>query len=174
MLILESTAAIRSSFWAPGAAFVVLRDDAALGRIDIGGQPNTDEAARIWLREQSFECRILKTARARWTFAPSRWVMSSGETAMYGATWENRKTFLIDGDKEQEPLRLREESGLSIAVERASNQERVGGIVWRKRQLRPKLMPIRIVLEMSVELPETLEIFLLWIAGQKDFQTNSG
>jgi len=39
MLILEPTAAIRSSFWAPGAAFAILRDDATIGRIDMGGGP---------------------------------------------------------------------------------------------------------------------------------------
>jgi len=93
---------------------------------------------------------------------------------MYGATWENSKTFLIDGQNELEPLRLRKESGGSFAVERASDQVRVGEIKWRKRELLPKLVPIRIVLEMSVDLPETFEVFLLWIAGRNNFRTNAG
>jgi hypothetical protein len=174
MLILEPTAAIRSSFWAPGAAFAILRDDATIGRIDMGGRPARDEVAGISLGERSFECHIHPTGKARWTYVPSRWVMYSGESAMYGATWENSKTFLIDGQNELEPLRLRKESGGSFAVERASDQVRVGEIKWRKCDLLPKLVPIRIVLEMSVDLPETFEVFLLWIAGQNNFRTNAG
>lgn len=71
MLILHSTNTLkRGSIWRPGAAFAIVCDDAEIGRIDINGAPEQDGAARISLRERSFECRIHITGKKRWTPTP--------------------------------------------------------------------------------------------------------
>ena len=114
MLILRSTNTLkRGSIWRPGAAFAIVCDDAEIGRIEINGAPEKDGAARISLRERSLECCIHITGKKRWTYVPSRWVMYSGDTALHGATCENRTSFLT-----------RTKAG----AERASDQRRVGKI----------------------------------------------
>jgi hypothetical protein len=167
MLGLEPAAVERSSFWSPGAAFSIIRDDAAIGRIDIGGP----SAARITIRDDTFECRINPTGKARWNYVPSRWVMCSGETLLHAATWESNKVILIDGEQ---PLRLLKESGSLFAVERALDQVRLGEIRWEKRQLVPKSVSIRVVFDMSLDLAERFEVFLLWVAAQDSFRRNFG
>jgi len=167
MLILHTTAAKRGSFWRPGAAFAIVRDDAEIGLIDISGAPERDGEARISLRERSFECRIHITGKKRWTYVPSRWVMYSGDTALHGAICESGTSFLTDDEEGQEPIRLRKGLiGGSFTVERTSDQRRIGEI----KQLRPRLLPrpraLRIVSDMSVDLPETFEVLLLWIYVQ--------
>jgi hypothetical protein len=174
MLILESTAVKRSAFWAPAAAFAIVRADAEIGRVDLTASPKNGADARISLREHSFECRIHITGKAHWTYVPSRWVMYSADAALHGATWESGRTFLIDDEEGLEPLRLRRDnvSG-SFAVERAPDRARVGEIRWVKRRLLPKPMPLRVVLDTRLDLPETFEVLLLWIVVQDDLR-NSG
>ena len=100
--------------------------------------------------------------------------MYSGDTALHGATWESARRFLTDQDEVREPLRLRRENfGGSFAIERAFDQTPVGMIRWERRRLLPKPAPLRIVLDTSLELPETFEVLLLWIVVQDDLR-NSG
>jgi hypothetical protein len=162
MLILESTAVKRSAFWAPAAAFAIVRADAEIGRVDLEASPKDGAEAKISLRGDSFECRIHITGKAHWTYVPSRWVMYSADAALHGATWESAKTFPIDDEEGLEPLRLRRETfGGSFAVERAADRARVGEIRWVKRRLLPKPTPLRAVLDTSLDLAETFEVLLL-------------
>ena len=103
----SSSAAKRGSIWRPGAAYAIVRDDAEIGRIDVNGTPERDGAGRISLREHSFECRIHRTGKKRWTYVPARWVMYSGDTALHGATCESNTSFLTEDEAGQEPIRLR-------------------------------------------------------------------
>ena len=141
-----------------------MRDDAEIGRIDISGSPKRDGEARIFLREHSFECRIHITGKAPWTYVPSRWVMYSGVTALHGATWESGKTFLTEDEAGQEPVRLRRDnfSG-SCAVERASDQRRIGEIRYVSARLLPKPVGLRIVSDINLALQETFEALLLYL-----------
>jgi hypothetical protein len=170
MLVLLPAAPKRSSFWAPGAAFTMRRADAEIGRIDLSGSPRRDGEAEIWLRDRGFKCRIHVTGRARLAHVPSQWVMSEGEIALHAALWESGRTFLIEG---QDQLRLRRRAfGGAFAIERASQPEQVGEIRWLKGRLLPKPEPRRIEIETSIELPESLEVFLLWIAVQDEFRSS--
>jgi hypothetical protein len=169
VLILHSTDTLkRGSIWRPGAAFAIVCDDAEIGRIDINGAPERDGAARISLRERSFECRIHITGKKRWTYVPSRWVMYSGDTALHGATCESRTSFLTEDEAGQEPVRLRRSNFIGPSrVERVSDQRRLGEI----KELRPRLLPkpagLRIVSDMSPDLAETFEVLLVWIYVQE-------
>ena len=164
MLVLFPAKPERSSIWAPDTAFAIRRADAEIGRIDLRGSPKRFGEASIRLGERRFECRIHITGRRRWTYIPSRWVMSAGEAPLHGAVCESGKTFLIEGP---DPLRLRRRAFTgSFAIERASDAAQHGEIRWLRARLVPKPEPQRIVLDTSIELPESLEVFLLWIAAQ--------
>jgi hypothetical protein len=171
-LILEPTTVKRPSFWRPGVAFAIMRDDAAIGRVDISGR--RDGEAQITLRERVFDCRMLITGRAHWNYVTSRWVMSSGGIVVHGATWESSKTFLTENEPELQRLWLRRDTFTSFAVVRASDEARVGEIRWEKRPPPAKPFPRRVVLDASLELPETFEVLLLWIVVQDDYRSNSG
>jgi hypothetical protein len=168
MLTLHSTKTLnRGSIWRPGEAFAIVRDDAEIGRIDISGAPERDGAARISLREQTFECRIHITGKRRWTYVPSRWMMYSGDTVLHGATRESGTTFLTEDEVGQEPIRLRRSNfGGSCTIERASDQRRVGEIRKVRGRLLPKPVGLRIVSDMSPDLAETFEVLLMWIYVQ--------
>ena len=168
MLIFESTAVKRSAFWAPAAAFTIVRSDDEIGRVDLTATPKGGEA-RISLRGHSFECRTHITGKAHWNYVPSRWVMYSADATLHGATCEGARTFLIDGEEGLEPLRLR--LGDSTAIERAVDRARVGEIRGIKRLLLPKFRPPRVVLDASLDLPETFEVLLLWIVFQNDLRS---
>jgi hypothetical protein len=148
-------------------------DEADIGRIDISGSPKRDGEARITLREQVFGCRIHITGNAGWRHVPSRWVMYSGEIAVHAATWESGKAFLIEREADQEAVWLRREKyGGSFAVERASDQQRIGEIKWVKPRLLPKPTPRRIVSDIRVDVRETFEVMLLWILVQDDYRSS--
>ena len=168
MLIFVSTSVKRSAFWAPEAAFTIVRDDAEIGRVDLTSSPKGGKA-RISLRERSFECRIHITGKAHWNYVPSRWVMYSADATLHGATRESARTFLIDGEEGLEPLRLR--VGNPTAIERAVDRAKVGEIKGLKRLLLPKFRPHRVGLDASLDLPETFEVLLLWIVVQNDLRS---
>ena len=170
MLVLLPAAPERRSFWRQGAAFAIRRADAEIGRIELSGAPARDGDGDIRLRDRRFECRIHVTGRARLAHVPSQWVMSEGEVALHAAVWESGRTFLIEG---QHQLRLRRRAfGGAFAIERASEPEQIGEIRWVKGRLAPKPAPRRIEIETSIELPESLEVFLLWIAVQDEFRSS--
>jgi hypothetical protein len=173
MLTLVPTAVKQPSTWRTDAAFAILRDDADVGRIDLNGAGNRDIAAWISLGERAFECRIHATAKPRWTYVPSRWVMYAGDTALHGAICESNKTFVTESEAGLEPLRLRRAgfSG-SFAVERASDETRVGEITRLRPRLLPKPAGTRFVLDLNLERPETFEVLLIWIAAQNDFNSS--
>lgn len=64
----------------------------------------------------------------------------------------------------------RRAEGAAFAIERAPQPEPIGEIRWVRARLLPKPAPRRIGLETRIELPETLAVFLLWIAVQYDFR----
>jgi hypothetical protein len=168
-LIFESTAVKGWAFWTPAAAFTIVRADAEIGRVDLTTRPKGGEA-KISLRGRSFECRIHITGKAHWTHVPSRWVMYSADAALHGATWESARTFLIDGEEGLEPLRL--SLGGPTTIERAGDRARVGEIRGLKRLLLPKYRPPQVVLDTSLDLPETFQVLLLWIVVQSDLRNS--
>jgi hypothetical protein len=159
-------------YWRPGAAFAIMHNEAQIGRIDIHGNPKRDGEAQISLREQVFDCRIHITGKAHWTWVPARWVMYSDGNVLHGAISESGKTFLTNNEPGQQPLRLRREAS-TFVIERASDQSRVGAIRRMRARLVPKASGLRIVLETSIDLPETLEVLLLWLVVQDDYQSGS-
>ena len=170
MLVLFPAKPERSSIWAPDAAFAIRRGDAEIGRIDLSGSPKRYGEDSIRLGERRFECRIHITGRKRWTYIPSRWLMYAGDVALHAAVCESGKTFLTEGP---DPLRLRRRTfGRSFAIERASDPAQLGEIRWLRARLVPKPEPLRIVLDTSIEFPESLEVFLLWIAAQHEFRSS--
>ena len=172
MLTLAPATAKGPWYWRPGAAFAVMHNEAQIGRIDIHGNPNRDGEAQISLREQVFDCRIHITGKAHWTWVPARWVMYSGGNVLHGAASESGKTFLTDNEIGQQPLRLRRQ-GAIIAIERASDQGRVGEIKWLRGRLAPQRGGPRIVLQTSVALAETFAVLLLWIVVQDEYRSTS-
>jgi hypothetical protein len=174
MLILQPTKAKGPQFWRRGAAYCILRDAAEIGRIDISGTPKRDGEAQITLREQVFDCRIHITGRAHWTWVESRWLMYSEGAVLHGATWEGGRKFLTEAESGQPPLLLRKSTFGSFAIERASDQVRVGEIKRIRARLLPKPVVERIVLDMSIDLQETFEVMLLWVAVQDEYRSDSG
>lgn len=170
MLVLLPVDPERKSFWRPGAAFVIRRADVEIGRIELSGAPARDGEAEIRLREQRFRCRIKVTGRARLAHVPSQWLMTSADDGQqHVAIWESAQTFLIEG---QDPLRLRRRGfTAAFAIERAPEPAPIGEIRWVKGRLLPKPEPRRIELETGGALPESLEVFLLWIAVQDEFRS---
>ena len=164
LMILHPAAVARGSVWRPGAAYTIVRGDAEIGRIDVNGAPERDGAGRIALREQSFECRIHRTGRKRWTHVPARWVMYSGDTALHGATCESNTSFLTEDEADQKPMRLRRHFSGPSTLERAADQQRVGEIREVRARLLPKPRALRIVSDITADLAETFELLLLWIA----------
>lgn len=170
MLVLLPATPERRSFWRPSAAFAIRRADAEIGRIELSGAPARDGDGSIQLRDRHFECRIHFTGRARLAYVPSQWVMSEAAVALHAAVWESGRTFLIEG---QDQLRLRRRAfGGAFAIERAPEPEQIGEIRWVRGRLVPKPESPRIEIETSIELPESLEVFLLWIAAQDEFRSS--
>jgi len=164
MLVLFPAKPERSTIWAPDLAFAIRRDDAEIGRIELSGSPKRVGEASIRLGDRRFDCRVHITGRKQWTYVPSRWVMYAGEAELHAAVRESGTTFLMEGP---DALRLRRPTfGGTFAIERVSDAARLGEIRWLRPRLVPKPEPQRILLDTSIELPETLEVFLLWIAAQ--------
>jgi hypothetical protein len=173
MLTLALTAQKGSSFWLPGRAYAIMRDAAQIGRIDINGNPKRDGEAQITLRDQVFECRIHVTGKKHWTWVPARWVMYSDGNVRHAASPESAKTFLTENETAQPALWLRRAGSNWSVIERASDRK-IGEIRWVRGRLVPRPAGPRISLETSVELPETFEAMLLWIAVQDEYQSDSG
>ena len=171
MLTLQSTAVPRSSFWARDAAYTIAHDETVIGRIDLFASPRDNGDAHIQIQGQSFEGHILVTGRSRWAHVPSRWIMRLEGRELHGAVWENGKTWVTEAGEGSERLRLRRSAfGGSTAIEREHDQAQLGEIKWLKARLLPKPIPRRVGLETSLELPETFEVFLLWIVVEDDFR----
>ena len=174
LMILHPATAKRGSIWRPGAAYTIVRDDAEIGRIDVNSAPERDGASRISLREHSFECRIHRTGKKRWTYVPARWVMYSGDTALHGATCESNTSFLTEDEAGQEPIRLRRHFSAPSTLEHASDQRRVGEIREVKARLLPTPRALRIVSDITPNLAETFELLLLWIYVQDRYDRDTG
>jgi len=170
VLLPAAPAPERSSFWAPGAAFSIRRADVEIGRIDLSGRPKRDGDGKIRLGDRDFDCRIHVTGRARLAYVPSRWLMSEGDVALHAAVWEGNRKFLVEGP---DPLRLVGRGFVTtFAIERAAEAQPIGEIRWVRGRLLPKPSAQRIELETRIELPETLQVFLLWIAAQDEFRSS--
>src|ERR1700722_1354618 len=171
MLTLQPTAVPRSSFWSRDAAYKIERDETEIGRIDLFARSKENADAHIRIQGQTFEGHILITGRSRWAHVPSRWIMRLEGLDMHGAVWESGKTWVTEAEEGSERLRLRRSTfGGSIAIGREPAQTRLGEIKWLRARLLPKAIPRRLELETSLALPETLEVFLLWIVVADDFR----
>jgi len=174
MLILETTRVKNPSFWRADLSYAIKSADAAIGRIDLNAGANPDVAAEISIQEQTFQCRVHITAKPRWTYVPSRWVMYSGDAALHAATCESNKIFLVEGDERQESLRLvRGGLGASYTIERASDAARVCEMNWIQPRLLPTPRARGLSVETKMDLAVTFEVFLAWIAVQNDFRNTN-
>ena len=61
--------------------------------------------------------------------------------------------------------------GAVVAIERGPDTAGIGEIRRVRGRLLPKPAAPRIELETSIELPRTLEVFLLWIVVQDEFRS---
>jgi hypothetical protein len=171
MLTLQPTAVPRPSFWSRDAAYKIARDETEIGRIDLFARPKENVDAHIHIQGRAFEGQILITGRPRLAHVPSRWIMRLEGRDLHGAAWESGKTWVTEAEEGTERLRLRRSTfGGSIAVEREHDQTLLGEIKWLRARLVPKPIPRRLELEASLGLPETLEVFLLWIVVADDFR----
>jgi hypothetical protein len=171
MLTLQPAAVPRSSFWSRDAAYKITRDETEIGRIDLFASPRENADAHIHIQGRAFEAHILITGRSRWAHVPSHWVMRLEGQDLHSAVWESGKTWVTEAEEGSERLRLRRSTfGGSIAIEREHDQTRLGEIKWLRARLVPKPIPRRLELETSLALPETLEVFLMWIVVADDFR----
>jgi hypothetical protein len=175
MLTLQMTGVKRPSLWREGTAYAILRDDTKIGRIDISGRPKRDGEAQIEIREQVYEGRIQITGKAQWTYVPSRWVMQSEGRDLHVAIWESGKTWVTEAEQGIEALRLRR-SALSgvMSIEREANQAALGELKWLRARLLPKAVPQGVALATGLDLPETFEVFLLWLVVQDNYRNTDG
>lgn len=172
MLTLQPAAVPRSSFWSRDAAYRIVRDETEIGRIDLFARPREGAEAHIHIQERAFGGHILITGRPRLAHVPSRWVMQLAGQDLHGAVWESGKTWVTEAEEGSERLRLRKSTfGGSIAIEREHDRTQLGEIKWLRGRLVPKPIPRRLELATSLGLPETLEVFLLWVVVADDFRS---
>jgi hypothetical protein len=163
MLIMKRSGADRSTFLDHWETYVLLRDDAEIGRIEI----HTNEG-HVTVQGSQFHCRIHPTARQRLTFIPARWVMYMAETELHAARPEGPRTFLVDEVPGLGLLRLRPEGLLraGYAIDRMPDERRIGEVRFLRGRLLPRPRAPQYQLETEQELPVTFEIFLAWIVVQ--------
>lgn len=69
---------------------------------------------------------------------------------------------MTEAEPGHEPIWLRRENcNGRFAVERASDQQRIGEIRWGKSRPLPKPAPYKIEFDMKIDLAETFEVPLL-------------
>lgn len=171
MLTLQPTAVPRSSFWSRDAAYTIARDATVIGRIDLFARPRENADAHIHIQGRAFDGHVLITGRPRLAHVPSRWIMRLEGRDLHGAVWESGKTWVTEPEEDRERLRLRRSTfGGSTAIEREHDQTLLGEIKWLRARLVPKAIPRHVELATSAGLPETLEVFLLWIVVEHDFR----
>ena len=171
MLRLEPTAGKRLGFLSNADAYKIISNDEEIGRIDLVGQGEEDGDVTIVMREQTFEGRIHITGKGRWAHVPSRWVLHSEGRELHIATWESSKTWLTVTEPGLEAMLLRRASfNPAIAVERTSNNDRIAEIRWQRAQIIPKRIGQQLAMNSTIELPETFELFLLWIVVMDNYR----
>jgi hypothetical protein len=134
MLTMKRSGADRSTFLDRWETYILLRDDAEIGRIEIHANEG-----HVTVQGSQFHCRIHPTARQRLTFIPARWVMYAGNTELHAARPEGARTFLVDEVPGLGLLRLRAEGLLraGYAIDRMPDERRIG----EARFLRGRLLP---------------------------------
>jgi hypothetical protein len=163
MLIMKRSGADRSTFLDHWETYVLLRDDAEIGRIEIHANEG-----HVTVKGGQFNCRIHPAARQRLTFIPARWVIYTGETELHTARPEGARTFLVDEVPGLGLLRLRREGllGAGYVIDRMPDERRIGEVRFLRGRLLPRPRAPQYQLETEQELLATLEIFLAWIVVQ--------
>jgi len=164
MLVAERTAPEQSSFWG-AEAYRILRADTEIGRIDMqAARRRSGVDATVRLRDRSFECRVDATGRSWQRGIHSRWLMSAGDVAVHSAVFDGRMTYRICGDSR---LQLRRKGYFrSTFVIAGEPDQAVVGDIHRIRGGHAGL-------DSSIELPESLAVFLLWIYVEMDYRSSS-
>jgi hypothetical protein len=166
MLVAEKTAPEQSSFWG-AEAYRILRADTEIGRIDMqtpGARRRSGVDTKIRLRDDSFECRVDATGRSLQRGIFSRWLMSAGDVVVHSAVFDGRMTYRICGDSR---LQLRRKGYFrSTFVIAGEPDQAVVGDIHRVRGGHAGL-------DSSIELPESLAVFLLWIYVEMDYRSSS-
>jgi hypothetical protein len=86
--------------------------------------------------------------------------------------WESGKTWRTVAEPGLEAMLVRRISfSPAIAIERVTNNERLAELRWFRGQIIPKRVARRIVVESTIALPETFQLFLLWIVLMDNYRT---
>ena len=174
MLRLEPTRGKRAWFLSDADAYTIFDNEEEIGRIDLIGQGEDQGDALIVMRGQAFEGRIHVTGKGQWAHVPSRWVLHAAERELHVATWESARTWLTQPELGLEAMRLqRAMFNPTITVTRASNSERVAEIRWLRPQVVPTTAGQRLAIDFAVALPETVQLFLLWIVVMDNYRNKS-
>jgi hypothetical protein len=164
MLIMKRSGADRSTFLDHWETYVLLRDDAEIGRIEINA-----DGGHVTVEGGQFQCRIHPAARPPLAYVPARWVMYTGERELHVARPEGARTFLVDEAPGLGLLRLRREGLLSVAgfaIDRMPDERRIGEVRFLRGRLLPRPRAPQYQFETEQDLPVTFEIFLAWIVVQ--------
>jgi hypothetical protein len=166
MLVAEKTAPEQSSFWG-AEAYRILRADTEIGRIDMQAtrtRRGNGVDAKVRLRDHSFECRVDTTGRSWQQGIFSRWLMSAGDVVVHSAVFDGRMTYRICGDSR---LHMRRKGYFrsTFVIVGEPDQAVVGDVHWIRGG--------HAGLDSSIELPESLAVFLLWIYVEIDYRASS-
>ena len=166
MLVAERTAPEQSSFWG-AEAYRILRADTEIGRIDMQAtrtRRGNGVDAKIRLRDHFFECRVDTTGRSWQHGIFSRWLMSAGDVVVHSAVFDGRMTYRICGDSR---LHMRRKGYFrsTFVIVGEPDQAVVGDVHWIRGG--------HAGLDSSIELPESLAVFLLWIYVEIDYRASS-
>jgi hypothetical protein len=168
MLLAQKTA---TSFWA-GPAYTVLHADTEIGLIEMfSGRGPDGQHANVRVRDRSFQCRVDTKGRSYQSGVLTRWLMSEGDVTVHGARSvpvgsriAYRVTYQICGD-DQLQMRVKGYFSSTFVIAGGPDQVPMGDIHWNSRG--------QAVLDTSVELPESLGVFLLWIFAEVDERATS-
>lgn len=162
MLLAQKTAV--PGFWA-GAAYRILHADTEIGLIQmLPGRGPDGQDANVRVRDRSFQCRVDTKGRSYASNVLARWLMSEGDVNVHGArsvragNWiAYRVTYQICG---HDQLQMCSKGFFSSTFVIAGGRDQVpmGDIRWNSRG--------HAVLDTSVELPESLGVFFLWIFAE--------
>jgi hypothetical protein len=164
MFVAEKTALEPPSFWA-GDTYKVRHGGAGIGRIELSTARKRDGAdARVQMGDRSFACRVDNKGRSREQGIFSRWLMCEGEVECHTVFFDGKTTFCIGG-AEQLQMRRSRFFGSNFSITRASDPAVTGDLRWNASG--------QAALGVSIEVPESLAIFLLWIYIELDFRATS-
>src|SRR5262249_2226169 len=152
--IAERTVTEQSSFWG-GEAYRIVRSGSEIGRIDLQARRGRDGVdAKVRLRDRSFECRIDATVRSYQRGIFSRWLMRADAVTVHSADFDGRMTYRVSGP-DQLQMRRKGYFRSAFVISGEAGQAGMAEIHWIRGG--------HAMLDTSVELPESLAVFLLWI-----------